>query len=119
MLNKKNIMRVKTKEQKRMARARKTHAKACLSGRARLVVYRSNKAIYAQIVDSQTGDILCGASSINSGAGIEGASAVGKAIAKKAQEKKITTVTFDRNGYRYHGRIKALADGARESGLKF
>lgn len=108
-----------TKQQKRIARARKTHAKALASGKTRLVVYRSTKATYAQIVDDASGKILCGTSSLKGKTGINGAVEAGKEIAKQAKGKKVTEVTFDRNGYRYHGRIKALADAAREGGLKF
>lgn len=107
------------KNQKRLSRARKTHAKARISGRPRLLVYRSVNAIYAQVIDDATGKVVCGASSLKGKSGIAGASEVGKAIAKLAKAKKIEAVSFDRNGYRYHGQVKAMADGAREGGLKF
>ncbi len=112
-------MKALSKQQRRLSRARKTHAKALAADRVRLVVYRSNSATYAQIVDDSTGKILCGTSSLKGKAGIPGAIEAGKEIAKQAKTKKVTEVTFDRNGYRYHGRIKALADAAREAGLKF
>ncbi len=107
------------KQQRRLARARKTHAKARSSEKLRLVIYRSSRAIYAQIVDDQKGVILCGTSNLKGASGIPGAIEAGKAIAKLAKAKKVSEVTFDRNGYRYHGRVKALADAAREAGLKF
>ena len=92
--------------------------------RPRMTVYRSNKQIYVQLVDDVTGQTLVSASSkekeissqkVNK---IDQAKLVGKRIAEKAKEKGINTVVFDRNGYLYHGRIKNLADAARESGLK-
>ena len=92
--------------------------------RPRMSVYRSNKQIYVQLVDDVTGQTLVSASSkekeiasqkVNK---IEQAKLVGKRIAEKAKEKGIETVVFDRNGYLYHGRVKNLADAARESGLK-
>ena len=88
----------------------------------RLSVYRSNKEIYAQIIDDNTGVTLASASSREAGAEgtkTEQSANVGKALAAKAIAKGIETVVFDRNGFVYHGRIKALADGAREGGLKF
>jgi large subunit ribosomal protein L18 len=88
----------------------------------RLSVYRSNKAIYAQLIDDSKGVTLASASSAEgeqTGTKIELAALVGKAIAAKAQAAGITEVKFDRGGYLYHGRVKSLADGAREGGLKF
>ncbi len=91
----------------------------------RMSVYRSNKQIYAQIINDLTGETMLSASSTEKGIAdqkinkIEQAKLVGKAIAGKAKEKGIETVKFDRNGYLYHGRIKSLADAARENGLKF
>lgn len=94
--------------------------------RPRLVVFRSNQHMYAQLVDDNAGTTLCSASTQVLGkdeseikANCEGAAKVGKTIAAKALEQKIESVVFDRNGYIYHGKIKALADGAREGGLKF
>jgi len=95
------------------------------ASRPRLSVFRSNKEIYAQIVDDVEGKTLVAASSRDkdltstSGTKIEKASLVGKAIAEKALKAGVETVAFDRGGYLYHGRIKSLADGAREAGLKF
>ena len=89
----------------------------------RLSVFRSNKEIYAQLIDDVQGITLAAASSREEaakGAGkLETATQVGKLIAERAQKAGIQTVNFDRGGYLYHGRVKALADGARENGLKF
>ena len=90
----------------------------------RLSVFRSNKEINAQLIDDITGTTLASVSSrdkaiASKGTKVEIASLVGKAIAEKATKAGIETVAFDRNGYLYHGRVKALADGAREAGLKF
>lgn len=89
--------------------------------RPRLVVYRSLKSIYAQLVDDQTGKTLASASDIKvkTGTKMERAKTVGTQIAEKGLEKKVQTCVFDRNGYKYHGRVKALAEAAREAGLKF
>jgi large subunit ribosomal protein L18 len=93
--------------------------------RPRLSVFRSAKHIYAQIIDDLSGSTLAAASSREKlsaagGAGKTGVSAaVGKLLAQRAKEKGITTVAFDRGGYLYHGRVKALADGARGGGLEF
>ena len=91
--------------------------------RPRLSVFRSNKEIYAQLIDDVSGVTIASAASsvkeIEGGTKIEQAFEVGKAIAAKASEKGINTVSFDRGGYLYHGRVKSLAEGAREGGLKF
>lgn len=92
------------------------------SERPRLSVYRSNKAIYCQLIDDKSGVTLTQASSKNVEAGAnktETAKSVGTLIAEKAKSINIESVVFDRNGYLYHGRVKSLADGAREGGLKF
>jgi large subunit ribosomal protein L18 len=99
------------------------HAK----GRPRLSVFRSSKHIYAQIIDDGAGRTLVAASSLEkdlksslkTGADKAAAEAVGKLVAERAKKAGIGSVVFDRGGYRYHGRIKALADGAREGGLEF
>ena len=89
----------------------------------RLSVFRSNKEIYAQLIDDVNGVTLLAASSrekeINKGTNVEVANSVGKLIAEKALKAGIETVTFDRGGYLYHGRIQSLAEGARAAGLKF
>jgi len=113
---------------------RKRHYKMrrYLSGtaaRPRLSVFKSNKYIYAQVIDDVAGHTLASASTMDaafvkasglkSSSNLEAAKAVGESVAKKAMEKGIDTVVFDRAGYLYHGRIAALADAAREAGLKF
>ena len=88
----------------------------------RLCVFRSNSAIYAQIIDDTKGITLVSSSSLElkiKNNNLEAAAAVGKDIAEKAKKAKIKTVVFDRGGYLYHGRVKALADAARENGLEF
>jgi large subunit ribosomal protein L18 len=90
--------------------------------RPRLSVYRSLKHIYAQVIDDVAGRTLAAASSQTlkiAGGNVEGAKAVGRAVAEQAKEKDITKVCFDRGGHLYHGRVKALADAAREAGLEF
>ncbi|MEO1655712.1 MAG: 50S ribosomal protein L18 [Bacteroidota bacterium] len=92
--------------------------------RPRLSVFRSNTAIYAQLIDDLNGVTLTNSSSLElegdkKRPSIEVAKEVGKSLAKKAKEKGFERVIFDRNGYLYHGKVKALADGAREEGLKF
>ena len=93
------------------------------AAKPRLNVFRSNKQIYAQIIDDETGTTLVSSSSIalkiKNGGNIDGAAAVGADIAKKALEKNIKQVVFDRGGYQYHGRVEALANAARENGLDF
>jgi large subunit ribosomal protein L18 len=92
--------------------------------RPRLAVYRSLKHIYAQVIDDRAGRTLVSASSNDknvkvSGGNLAGAKEIGRAIAERAKEKGITRVVFDRGGYLYHGRVKALAEAAREGGLEF
>jgi large subunit ribosomal protein L18 len=97
------------------------------SARPRLNIYRSLGNIYAQVIDDTTGGPLTSASSLDeevsgslkTGGNVKAAAAVGRLIAERALKVKVTAVVFDRGGYRYHGRIKALADAARERGLKF
>ncbi len=113
---------------------RQTQRKARVAGavrgsteRPRLSVYRSVKNISAQIIDDSTGCTLVSASTVEKdlktsmkhGANVAAAKLIGKRVAEKAVAKGVTKVAFDRNGYRYHGRVKALADAAREAGLKF
>ena len=110
---------------KRQARIRKRVRG--VPARPRLCVFRSDRHIYAQVVDDTTGRVLASASSLSKelreqgvkGAGVAGAKAVGELIARRAADKAIEQVVFDRSGFIYHGRIKALADAAREKGLKF
>jgi large subunit ribosomal protein L18 len=95
--------------------------------RPRLAVFRSQSHIYVQVIDDEDGKTLCAASSLDKdlrtkskrGANVASAKAVGSLIATRAKEKGIEAVVFDRGGFQYHGRIKALADAAREGGLKF
>ncbi|MFZ0393567.1 MAG: 50S ribosomal protein L18 [Terracidiphilus sp.] len=89
--------------------------------RPRLNVYRSLNHIYAQVIDDQTGVTIASASTIKlkSGGNIAAAREIGKAIAERAREKGVKAVVFDRGGFLYHGRVKALADAAREAGLEF
>ncbi len=91
------------------------------AARPRLAVFRSNKFVYAQLIDDEAGKTLASADSRNekSGTGVEKAQKVGAAIAKKAADAKIDTVVFDRGGFQYLGMVAALADAAREGGLKF
>lgn len=92
--------------------------------RPRLVVFRSLSHIYAQVIDDQQGHTLVAAASTEKdlrgkGGNVEGAKLIGKAVANRAKEKGISRVVFDRGGYLYHGRVKALADAARAAGLEF
>ena len=118
----KKLDRNKLREKKHRSIRRKIVGTA---ERPRLSVYRSLKNIFVQIIDDSTGTTLVSASTIEKGAkiengsNIEAAKQIGERIAKKALEKGITTVVFDRGGYIYTGRIKAIADAAREAGLKF
>ena len=115
------------KESKNAVRVRKhERVRAKVSGTAscpRLCVFRSNKHIEAQLIDDVKKVTLVSASSVQlkleNGSNIEAAKKVGAELAKKAKEAKISTVVFDRGGYVYHGRVAALADAAREGGLKF
>jgi large subunit ribosomal protein L18 len=121
-------MKIKTKEdirQRLHARIRKKIAGS--PERPRLAVFRSQGHIYAQIIDDGEGRTLCAASSLDKemqkqkarGSNVAAAKAVGQLIASRAREKGITAVVFDRGGFQYHGRVRALADAAREGGLKF
>jgi large subunit ribosomal protein L18 len=112
--------------ERRKARVRRS-LKAAANGRPRLSVHRTNKQIYAQVIDDVRGVTLAAASTleadlkgaIKSGANVEAASAIGKAIAERAIKAGVSEVVFDRGAYLYHGRVKALADAAREGGLQF
>ena len=93
-------------------------------GRPRLSVFRSSKHIYAQVIDDEKGATVVSASSVDksgktNGGNVAAAKAIGKLVAERAKEKGIKSVVFDRGGYQYHGRVKALADAAREAGLEF
>ncbi len=113
-----NIQKLQRRLRKKVRiRARVTGSAA----RPRLSVYRSLTAISAQLIDDAAGKTLCGVTSREAKAkmNMEGAKKVGELLAKKAKEAGVTTAVFDRNGFAYHGRIKALADAAREGGLQF
>jgi large subunit ribosomal protein L18 len=111
---------------RRTARVRRA-IKSSAGDRARLSVFRSSKHIYAQVIDDRKGETLASASSLEkemrgslkTGANVDAAKAVGKLLAERATAKGVTAVVFDRGGYIYHGRVKALAEAAREAGLKF
>ena len=110
---------------KRQKRANKTRSKIELSENNRLTVFRSNSHIYAQVSTFDGSEVIASASTTESSVksenngNIEAASKVGKLIAERAKEKGIEKVAFDRSGYKYHGRVKALAESAREAGLSF
>jgi large subunit ribosomal protein L18 len=113
-----------TKRQARIRRHRRVRGKiAGTAERPRLVVFRSNRGIFAQLVDDQSGRTLASAGwnalGNLSGSKVEQAAEVGKALGKAAKAAGIETCVFDRGGYLYHGRVKALAEGAREEGLEF
>ncbi|GGY00466.1 MULTISPECIES: 50S ribosomal protein L18 [Vogesella] len=115
------------KKQTRLRRARKTRARIAELKVARLCVHRTNSHIYAQVIDATGNVVLASASSLESavradlsnGGNTAAAAVVGKNIAEKAKAAGINQVAFDRSGFKYHGRIKALADAARENGLVF
>jgi large subunit ribosomal protein L18 len=117
---------VADRTERRTAKVRRTVRRAA-GNRVRLSVFRSSKHIYAQIIDDSKGETVASASSLEkdmrttlkTGANIEAAKAIGKRVAERAASKGVERVVFDRGGYLYHGRVKALADGAREGGLKF
>ncbi len=113
---------------KRRAARTRTSLKRRITGRPRLSVFRSSKHIYAQVINDTEGNTVASASSLDvdlggqdkgGGANTEAAGRVGALIAKRALDAGITDVVFDRGAYRFHGRIKALADAAREAGLSF
>ncbi|NNC47444.1 MAG: 50S ribosomal protein L18 [Sphingomonas sp.] len=109
----------------RRRRRVRTTLKARADGRPRLSVHRSGKHIYAQVIDDSMGKTIAAASSLDkdvkakSGANVDAAAAVGKAVAAKAKKAGVDKVVFDRGGFLFHGRVKALADAAREGGLEF
>ena len=112
------------KNNSRLRRAKKTRANIRNQEVPRLSVYRSSKHFYAQILDSLGSKVIVSASTLEkdlkiSSNNLDGASEVGKIVAERAMKNGIKKVVFDRSGYKYHGRIKALADSARKSGLEF
>ena len=116
-----------SKKENRLRRARKVRAKISELQAHRLSIHRTPRHIYAQIIGADGGTVLASASTLESevrkgvknGGNVEAAAIVGARIAEKAKTAGIVTVAFDRSGFRYHGRVKALADAAREAGLKF
>jgi len=120
MLNSKELRERRTKRTRFQVRKRS-------DGKPRLSVFRSNAQIYGQVIDDAAGKTLVSASSLEkdlrqslkSGGNTDSAVAVGKLLAERAKAAGITAVVFDRGGYKYHGRVKALADAAREAGLQF
>jgi large subunit ribosomal protein L18 len=115
------------KNEARQRRARKTRAKIADQKTVRLAIHRTNLHIYAQVISADGGKVLASASTleaevrktVGNGGNAAAAAAVGKRIAEKAKSAGVTAVAFDRSGNKYHGRIKALADAAREHGLQF
>lgn len=115
------------KKSVRIRRARKTRSKIRELGVNRLCVHRTPRHIYAQVLSPNGSEVLASASTLDAGVksdvkntgNIDAATAVGKVIAEKAKAAGVTKVAFDRSGFKYHGRIKALADAARENGLEF
>lgn len=115
------------KKASRQRRARKTRAKIRELGRARLCIHRTPRHIYAQIIDESGDKVIASASTldrelrkdIQATGNVGAAAAIGKAVAERAKAAGVSAVAFDRSGFKYHGRVKALADAARESGLDF
>ncbi len=117
-------MAVQTKPQKRLRRRRRVRAKVHgTAGRPRLSVFRSGRGVFAQLIDDDAGNTLAAVNwteaDLRKLAPMEQAKKAGETIAKRAAEAGVQSCVFDRGGYRYHGRVKALAEGAREGGLKF
>ena len=115
------------KKQQRLRRARRTRAQIKRLGVARLCVYKTPRHTYAQVIEPNGSKVVAQASTLEaeikkglkSSGNIEAATAIGKAIAERAKASGVEKVAFDRSGFKYHGRVKALADAARESGLQF
>ena len=114
------------KKQARTRRSKQTRRKIAELGATRLLVHRSNTHMYAQVVDAEA-KVVAAASTLEpevrkqvaNGGNVKAAAMIGKRIAEKAKKQGVETVSFDRSGFKYHGRVKALADAAREAGLKF
>ena len=115
------------KTESRVRRARATRAKIAQQKAVRLTVHRSNAHIYAQVIDATASKVLASASTsekdvratVKNGGNVQAAAEIGKRIAERAKQAGVTEVAFDRSGYKFHGRVKALAEAAREAGLKF
>ncbi|MGH1543039.1 MAG: 50S ribosomal protein L18 [Arenicella sp.] len=118
---------MKDKKQSRLRRAKRIRAKIRRDGVVRLSVHRTSQHIYAQVIDATGGNVITSSSTLDPvikkevkhGGNIAAAQAVGKRIAELAKEQGVDSLVFDRSGFRYHGRVKALADAAREAGLNF
>lgn len=116
-----------TTKQARLRRAKATKYKILESGKYRLLVHKSNKHIYAQILDPDTGNVVLSASTLENeikqkypnGCSLQAAEYIGELVAKRSLENNIANLAFDRSGFKYHGRIKALAEAARSAGIKF
>ena len=116
-----------TRKTARLRRAAKTRARIRRTAKNRLCVFRSQQHVYAQIIEPLNGRVLVSASTVERevrdqmgyGGNVDAAAAVGKRLAEKAKDVGVARVAFDRSGYKYHGRVKALADAAREGGLEF
>jgi large subunit ribosomal protein L18 len=116
-----------TKKEQRLRRSRQTRARIAIQRVARLTVFRSNLHIYAQVVSEDGGKVLAAASTaekevraqVGNGGNVAAATLIGKRIAEKAKAAGVEKVAFDRSGFAYHGRVKALAEAAREAGLQF
>ena len=116
-----------TKKEQRLRRSRQTRARIAIQRVARLTVFRSNTHIYAQVISEDSGKVLAAASTaekevreqVGNGGNVAAATLIGKRIAEKAKAAGVEKVAFDRSGFAYHGRVKALADAAREAGLQF
>ncbi len=114
-----------TKRDARLRRARRTRLQMREAGVIRLTVHRTPRHIYAQVISPEGGKVIASASTLDSSlrdgktGNTEAAGAVGKLIAERAKEAGVTKVSFDRSGFKYHGRVKSLADAAREAGLEF
>lgn len=114
-----------SKKASRLRRTKKSRAKIAELGVNRLSVYRSNQHIYAQVISPDASKVIASASTQDkhlksaNGGNVEAAKKVGELVAKRAKDKGIEKVAFDRSGFKYHGRVRALADAAREAGLQF
>ncbi|MEM9242773.1 MAG: 50S ribosomal protein L18 [Pseudomonadota bacterium] len=113
------------KKQTRLRRSKKTRAKIKVLGKLRLSVFRTPRHIYAQIIDDKSGTTKTSASSVEKSfhgkkmGNVEGAKIIGQLVAERAKAANIDSVVFDRSGYKFHGRVQALAEAAREAGLQF
>ena len=118
---------MKDKKISRLRRSKRTRSKIAELKAVRLTVNRSNTHIYAQVIDASGGKVLASASSadkslraeVKNGSNVKAATVIGRVIAERAKQAGVEAVAFDRSGYRFHGRVKALAEAAREAGLKF